>query len=283
MTRIYLTLYLIFASALLALGQSNAKGGRLYMLIDSIGESSMKCLYRYSFHEGDREESGISVLQVSPQLCKFTSEYIYSQDSIGLSLGNRLQTDQKLDEILASRPRGLFDRPRETIFDNYPKGKVTIIEGIMGLDHYITEEERTIPLWEIKADSVQNIMGHDCTLATTNLHGRQWHVWFTNALPMPYGPWLLRGLPGLVVKAYDSEREHEFLLVDITKTRSTIGMPRRKYMEASRQEVMRHVKRHYDNRGAYIQRLHQDNGINGAVPKTPPVSYNPLRKMIDKR
>ncbi len=279
-------IFTILASMALTLpnlqAQEASKRQMPYMLIDSIDHSKMQCRYRYAFQEGKRRHSGISVLQIGSRINKFSDEFRYYIDSVGLVLGNKLYSREVLEAIDAKEPRGLFAYQRWMLFDNHPEGKVTIIESIAGTEHYLSEEERAMPRWTFVPDSTRSIMGKDCQLATTKLHGRQWSVWFAPSMPMPYGPWLLRGLPGIVVEAYDSEREHEFLLVEVLKRPSVIGIKRSQFFKGSRQEVMKHFKRYYDNRAAYIQRIQQEAGVNSTLPKTPPATYNPIRKMTGK-
>lgn len=277
-----LVTFSFFVMVSFSLQAQTASERRLFMLIDSIAESSIQCSYRYSLLEGSKRQGSIAILQISPKLSKFSSELTYYSDSLGLTLGNRLHPGQKLDDISEKFLRHRADLPLETLFDNYPEGKVTITQSLAGIEHYLSEEERTMPEWTFVRDSTRNIMGRDCQLATTELHGRRWSVWFAPSMPMPYGPWLLRGLPGLVVEAYDSEREHEFLLVEVRKSRSPIGFRRRSHINTSRQKVMRHIKSFRDNSTAFFKRWHQQRGFNTPLPQAPPRPYNPIRKMTGK-
>ncbi|WP_435524227.1 GLPGLI family protein [Chryseobacterium indoltheticum] len=38
------------------------------------------------------------------------------------------------------------------------------------------------------------------TKATTNFGGRNWTAWFSEDIPLPYGPYVFYGLPGLFLK-----------------------------------------------------------------------------------
>lgn len=55
--------------------------------------------------------------------------------------------------------------------------------------------------WEIAEDSISNILGYECVMATADYHGRHWKVWFTPEIPLSDGPWKLHGLPGLILSA----------------------------------------------------------------------------------
>lgn len=75
--------------------------------------------------------------------------------------------------------------------------------------------------WTVCEDSVARILGYECKMATSNYHGRDWKVWFTTDIPIPFGPWKLRGLPGLILKA-DANGGYSFTLTDIEKTDRTM-------------------------------------------------------------
>lgn len=55
--------------------------------------------------------------------------------------------------------------------------------------------------WSIVEDSTATILGYECMMAETDYHGRHWRAWFTLDIPMPFGPWKLRSLPGLILRA----------------------------------------------------------------------------------
>ena len=57
--------------------------------------------------------------------------------------------------------------------------------------------------------------------ATGNFRGREWEVWFTNNIPMPYGPWKLRSLPGLILEANEKTGKIYFSAIKIERTNDT--------------------------------------------------------------
>ncbi|MDR0438006.1 MAG: GLPGLI family protein [Bacteroidales bacterium] len=62
------------------------------------------------------------------------------------------------------------------------------------------------PIWKISVDTDQ-VAGYRCQKASSRYGGRDWTVWFTHEIPISEGPWKLRGLPGLILKAETADGE----------------------------------------------------------------------------
>ncbi|WP_066225140.1 GLPGLI family protein [Formosa haliotis] len=76
--------------------------------------------------------------------------------------------------------------------------------------------KETLPkiTWEISSET-KTIGDFNCVKATTSFRGRDYTAWFTTAIPLPYGPWKLQGLPGLILEAYDTHKEVYFYFKSI--------------------------------------------------------------------
>lgn len=72
--------------------------------------------------------------------------------------------------------------------------------------------------WEMVNDTTKLIGTYNCKLAYTNYKGREYYAWYTEKIPVSYGPWKLVGLPGLVVQAYDTSGDVKFQLIKMEKT-----------------------------------------------------------------
>lgn len=79
-------------------------------------------------------------------------------------------------------------------------------EGLVGM-----------PKWTLSQERKKSAEGYAIKKATALFLGREWEVWYAEDIPLPFGPWLLWGTPGLVVSAKDSEGLFNFRLRGVEK------------------------------------------------------------------
>ena len=60
--------------------------------------------------------------------------------------------------------------------------------------------------WDITEEN-KKVGRYTVYKATGDFRGRIYTAWFTTEIPVPYGPWKLQGLPGLILEAYDTHKE----------------------------------------------------------------------------
>lgn len=60
--------------------------------------------------------------------------------------------------------------------------------------------------WKLESET-KTFGGLTCHKATGFFRGKHYTAWYTDDIPLPYGPWKLQGLPGLILEAYDDEKE----------------------------------------------------------------------------
>lgn len=74
---------------------------------------------------------------------------------------------------------------------------------------YLMEEPLPLIDWNISSDTA-SYSGLKCQKATAHFKGRDYTAWFCPDIPFPGGPWKLNGLPGLIIEAYDRNKEVVF-------------------------------------------------------------------------
>lgn len=70
---------------------------------------------------------------------------------------------------------------------------------------YMKEEANTLN-WQLSSET-KKIGDFLCKKATVFFRGRNYTAWYTTKIAIPYGPWKLHGLPGLIVEAYDTDKK----------------------------------------------------------------------------
>ncbi len=79
-----------------------------------------------------------------------------------------------------------------------------------------------MPQWEITDETTVSRDGYNVRKAVADYMGREWTVWYTEEIPLPYGPWLFHGLPGLVIMAADSEELFIFRYMGMEEIDSSV-------------------------------------------------------------
>lgn len=82
------------------------------------------------------------------------------------------------------------------------------------LGNFITIENIPTLNWHI-LNETKIIKNLKCIKATTTFRGVDWEVWFTNDIPLPYGPWKLQGTPGLIVEVKNKQATIHYLLSEV--------------------------------------------------------------------
>jgi GLPGLI family protein len=76
--------------------------------------------------------------------------------------------------------------------------------------------------WQI-IDDFKTFNTLNCQKAIGYFRGRTYTVWFSSDIPLPFGPWKLNGLPGLILEAKDDKNQFYFSVYKIDfKTDATI-------------------------------------------------------------
>ena len=108
------------------------------------------------------------------------------------------------------------------------------------------------------------VVGYECFMAEAEFRGRVWRAWFTYEIPMPYGPWKLGGLPGLILKAEDTDSLFVFEMAGISDFRNG-DMHIYRYDERTRKCRREDILKLNDMRGAASGQLNEMHGVKGSV------------------
>ena len=125
--------------------------------------------------------------------------------------------DESKPDVAAGFQEALMHMP--TVWTGLPTGQTTMREFIF--PHEYEGYEPTPDLAWMLTDDTLTVSGYLCQQAMVTFRGLAWHVWYTEEIPSSAGPWRLRGLPVLIVKA-ESEA-HTFCLAGLRQERLRVG------------------------------------------------------------
>jgi len=177
--------------------------------------------YNYTFkHDSlniEYETEMEMILQIGKKHSSFTSKNMYLLDSISFSMPD-YETSAGFKKLVPYIQ--MYHTPR---LCNYNLIKInnlnTTMYGTPSDAEYVAVDNRKI-LWNINFNTDTLIYGYKCKKATTHFAGRNYIAWFTHQIPIADGPYKFSGLPGLIIKIEDKEKQHCFSLIKANKPSS---------------------------------------------------------------
>lgn len=144
--------------------------------------------------------------------------------------------DGKGGTTLESTARGETSK----LYKNRQDKEVIITDRGDGAQRYKCTEKNTSQQWNITSDTL-TVLGYLCQKATSSFHGRDYEAWFTPEIPVNDGPWKLYGLPGLILKAKDTEDLFSFEIIGLEQLQTpvNIDMAEEEYINCSRKDLAR--------------------------------------------
>lgn len=190
-------------------------------------------------------------LDVGDSISKYYSWFVFNNDSL-------LRDWHKKHPKAQSAPNWLgIGGKKKSTWIQYEYSDLYMQYGILteyacmphGLGKYNSQYSEPLPQqsWIITFDT-QELLGYTCQKATCNFRGRNYVAWFAPDIPVRQGPWKLGGLPGLILKAHDTDSLYTFEAVKVeTGKHPIICYEYKDYKEYPRTEIQKNQKRFTEN------------------------------------
>jgi len=152
-------------------------------------------------------------LEISDGKSKYYSFSVYNCDSLTTSwlLANRGATNYPSWLGYCGKIDYWTEYSYSDIFKDFANNMLTeyslMPKGVNQALQY--SEEIPQQQWEIHNDTL-TIAGFVCQKASCKFRGRNFEAWFAPDIPVNNGPWKFGGLPGLILKLYDTEKRYVF-------------------------------------------------------------------------
>lgn len=231
---------------------------------DNFGPAEYAALYDYNHNTttkaGDAvTETYITALRIGAEGAIFTDYLTYKSDSLAAAGATPEVFSSNLNDIKTVEH---FFVP--VITQNIPEGQM-VVNDQAGITLATYEEPFAAIDWQLTGNT-DTFAGYAVSEATGEYGGRKWSVWFTEEIPVAFGPWKLTGLPGLVLRAADSEGQHEFKLIQFVK--SNVPMARVKDVNRVKTERDRFIEQRNKSAQNPLGSINPESITNMGVTKT---------------
>ena len=221
---------------------------------DTIGHMQLRVQYETAFCiDTTRKEKPLEetmILEIGAGISKFYSYSKYLFDSVyNADIANKASQEtinQHLNQYATSRLT-------EVICKGFPAGYTTTQDAVGGFSRIRYEEKQEFPLWQL-TEETDTLLGSPCRRAECFYKGRRWTVWFTEEIAVSEGPWKLGGLPGLILKASDSEGHYCFTAagIEVCRNRRPITIRLKNYELINRKQYRKIHDRYYADPVGFI-------------------------------
>ena len=199
----------------------------LFLVTLANAQSANRFFYELTFKPKkgiDSLQKTVMILDVTDKKSLYRDYLTVSQDSVLKIEVEKMQKAGVFKDLSKS-----FQMPKFAykITKEYPTMKVNFSERMLNSVFGYNEEPKFN--WKISNDK-QKIGEYEAQKATTEFGGRKWTAWFTESIPFPDGPYKFSGLPGLIVKIEDAEKNFSWVL--------TANKPLKEFEELSYSEKL---------------------------------------------
>lgn len=210
------------------------------------------------------------MLQVGKKYRRFIAQANIQADSVHDA--NTLNNTPVVESYLKWSATKGGEKVFEDIIFNAEKGSLTYHDRVF-LDYYnYTEPIPQLEWTQLPGDTT--IIGYTCHKASMRFRGRDYIAWYSEEIPMPYGPYKFGGLPGLILSLYDTDNDHHYTCIGIEHVKGKYIYEHLRGNEFSNpRKVIRRMKKNFcENPNSFRSpKIVRRNG-----PKWKPILYNPI-------
>lgn len=178
-------------------------------LMASAQETANRFFYELSFKpkkDSTRIDKVMTVLDITKDKSIYQDFTIPAQDSIIKKTVEDMEKSGTFVDIMKTIKMPKFSYK---VYKTYPSMK-ELYTDMISRKFFGFEEELKFD-WMITTDK-EKIGEYNTQKATTEFGGRKWTAWFSADIPFQDGPYKFYGLPGLIVKIEDENKNYSWLL-----------------------------------------------------------------------
>ncbi len=244
-----LTFHLSMNSQIVLKGEL-AKGLANIPELDYLDNGIIETIFEYIITDGvlNRTEIRTDILQLGSNQSKYFKYATYQMDSVVYKLDIYNMSRQEFTNIFNKyqmSPGSSF-----MLVKNYSEKSIDFYERIF-MDSYVCPDSVAFD-WQLENDTL-SVCGYLCRKARTSFRGRNWTAYYTDEIPVSDGPWKFSGLPGLILKVEDTDKEHIFTAISIRNANGDIYVEKKSSLfKTNRKQFNKQLKEYMEDPGNII-------------------------------
>jgi len=141
--------------------------------------------------------------------------YVTAQDSLGTRGRINTYSDNSIIQADSYAAAKKTRKAGFQVFNDLSKPDIYFSHALsLNAPLLYVQEKRPKHEWQL-SNETKEIAGLACKAATTIFRGRKYTCWYTTDIPLPFGPWKLMGLPGLILEASSEDGAYKVTAVSV--------------------------------------------------------------------
>lgn len=206
--------------------------------------------YKFNFVPDSLNKSDVKsdemILHTNKFGYAFLSNDLFTSDTTGVDITTLIKNNKVSSDGLL----GTKTSPNNHLKLYFRKdSNLYYINSSVNRLNYSFEDNAPEISWKL-LDEEKVIDNYKAKKATTNLFGRTWEAWYTEEIPVSYGPYKFQGLPGLILDLRDSEGFFHFEPISIKVNEDDFEYPIYKDFSktnSNKSEFVKYIKEYKEN------------------------------------
>lgn len=221
----------------------------------------------------EKTKTGLALLQIGKRYNKFVDYNQIGTDSILESFSHlpTIKTNE-FNQIMSQSFKSAF---KYQLILKKENDELTFVDRISPNDFLYKE---TLPKldWKLLNDTKQ-ILNYTAKKAIVKYGGRNWTAWYTEDIPLQYGPYKFGGLPGLILEIYDDKEHYHFTANSINQNPKQIYLSQgdKTPITVKKVEFYKAEKDYHENAGERFKGHALDQNKK-PITNIGAMSYNPI-------
>jgi GLPGLI family protein len=244
-----------------------------------VDTANVRILYALNAKDVKDENTYLDLgkLEVGRRMQKYSSEFVYTSDLEVAKWKKEKGHQGYVPKTFFIRGENTDNWSELVYSDYFIKGNTLTEWACMPLyaekDNGRYTEQWPLMKWTLTSETL-TILGHRCQKATCHFRGRDFVAWFAADVPIKGGPWKFGGLPGCILKVYDTQHLYEWEAVAIERgTFPICQYPESLYPKTTRKRIWKLQKEYTEN---YLNAIGWTSLEGRPAPKR--VSFEQLEK-----